>query len=141
MKLTKEQIKNYDSHSFGNYIRNRREELGFSCRAFAIKMDMSAVYLSDIENGNRPAPLKVRNGKDYINDFIKHLIIPEEEIEFFYEMAAATRGISSDLQQYIKNNRHAQIALRLACEVNLSDEEWQAFISNILEAKKKKDER
>lgn len=137
MKLTKEQVKDYDEYSFGKYIRRRREALGFSCRAFAIMMQISAVYLSDIENGHRKAPLKVRNGKDYMKDFVKHLRIDEKEIEFFYEMAAATRGVTSDVQEYLKNNRHAQIALRLAKEVNLSDEEWQCFISNILEAKKK----
>ena len=137
MKLTKEQVKDYDEYSFGKYIRRRREALGFSCRAFAIKMQISAVYLCDIENGHRKAPLKVRNGKDHMKDFVKHLRIDEKEIEFFYEMAAATRGVTSDVQEYLKNNRHALIALRLAKEVNLSDEEWQCFISNILEAKRK----
>ena len=63
--------------------------------------------------------------------------IDEKEIEFFYEMAAATRGITSDVLEYLKNNRYAQMALRLAKEVNLSDEEWQCLISNILEVKKK----
>ena len=82
MKLTKEQVRDYDEYSFGKYIRRRREELGFSCRAFAIMMQISAVYLSDIENGHRKAPLKVRNGKDYMKDFVKHLQIDEKEIEF-----------------------------------------------------------
>ena len=137
MKLTKEQVRDYDEYSFGKYIRRRREELGFSCRAFAIMMQISAVYLSDIENGHRKAPLKVRNGKDHMRDFVKHLQINEKEIKFFYEMAAATRGVTSDVQEYLKNNRHAQIALRLAKEFNLSDEKWQCFISKIFESKKK----
>ena len=137
MKLTTEEVKDYDEYSFGKYIRQRREELGFSCRAFATMMEISAVYLSDIENGHRKAPLKVRNGKDYMKDFVKYLQINENEIELFYEMAAVTRGVASDIQEYLKNNKHAKIALRLAKEVNLSDEEWQCFISYILETKKK----
>lgn len=136
MKVSNEQVKDYDEYSFGHYIRNRREELGFSCRAFANIMQISAVYLSDIERGHRKAPLKSRNGKDYMKNFVKHLQISEDDIVFFYEMAAATRGITPpDIQEYLKANRHAQTALRLAKEINSSDEEWQGFISYMLEGK------
>lgn len=137
MLETKEEVKKYDEYSFGKYIRQRREELGFSVRAFASIMQMSAVYLSYIENGKRKAPLIEKNGKNHMQDFVKHLQIDEKEILFFYEMAAATRGITSDVLEYLKDNIYAQLAVRLAKEVNLSDEEWKCFISNILEVKKK----
>lgn len=128
--------KNYDEYSFGKYVRMRRKQLGFSCRQFAKMMEMSAVYLSDIERGNRKAPfLKIRNGKDYMANFIKCLQISEEDIVSFYEMAAASRGLSLDIQEYLKSNKYAQIAVRLAKEVDLSDEEWESFISHMVKIK------
>ena len=139
MEKIKELVKKYDENSFGRYIRKRREELGFSCRAFATKLDMSTTYLCDIENGNRKAPLRIINGKDYMSAFIKHLRIPQEEFFFFYELAAETRGVPLGVDEYLKNHKYARIALHLAREVNLSDEEWQKFISNIIEVNKVND--
>lgn len=142
-----EQQKNYNEYSFGKYIHDRRRELGLTIRELAKKMEISVAYLCDIENGHRKAPITSEKGKSYMVNFIKYLKINESEVAIFYEMALATRYLSykipifpndycADITDYLKCNKQAQAALRLAMEINLSDEEWQTFITHLLKLKK-----
>jgi transcriptional regulator with XRE-family HTH domain len=39
--------------SLGEYIKRRREEMDYSLREFARKIDITATFLSDIEKGTR----------------------------------------------------------------------------------------
>lgn len=39
--------------SLGEYIKRKREEMDFSLREFAKKIDVTATFLSDIEKGTR----------------------------------------------------------------------------------------
>lgn len=131
MSLNDINPKDYNQYTFGMCIRKCREECGFSLRELAKMMGISPAYLSDIEKGNRRAPIKKHNGKDYMKDFIKYLQINEDEIISFYDMAAATRGDFSDIREYLASNRYARVALQLASKNNISDEEWKKFISDI----------
>ena len=70
MSSIKKPILQYDEYSFGKFIRQRRNELGYSCRALATKLGMSAVYLSDLENGNRKAPVTARSSINYMDALI-----------------------------------------------------------------------
>ena len=45
-----------DEHTFGRFVRERRERLGKTVRGFAKELDITPAYLSDIEKGNRYAP-------------------------------------------------------------------------------------
>ena len=45
-----------NSLPFGEYVKQRREQLGKTMRAFAAEVEISPAYLCDIENGNRKAP-------------------------------------------------------------------------------------
>lgn len=42
--------------SFGNYLRNKREEKGISIRKLSIYSGVSNCYISQIESGKRKAP-------------------------------------------------------------------------------------
>ena len=44
--------KDINEHTFGQYLREKRETLGKSVRGFAEELGMTAAYLSDIEKGN-----------------------------------------------------------------------------------------
>ncbi len=50
--------KDVDKNTFGAFVRECREEKGYSVRSFAKLLGCSAAYLSDIEKGNRYAPKK-----------------------------------------------------------------------------------
>ena len=138
MNINEKFTHDYDKYSFGNYIRKRREELGISCRQLAIKLEISAAYLSDIELGHRNAPLKTKNGKDYLLSFIQFLQINESELPAFYAMADAARTTYPDIEEYLVKNQLARTAVRLAKDIDLSDDEWQNFIAHLQEIKSKK---
>lgn len=133
MKLNSIKPEEYTDKTFGQCIRKRREELGLSVRAMAEKIDMSPVYLSDIERGNRNAPTGANVKKDYMSKLIELLQIGEDEIGAFYDMAEATKGRYVDIASYLDRSVNARLALRLANEGDIPDEEWIKFIARINE--------
>ena len=138
MKTNEILIHDFNKFSFGKFIRKRREELGISCRQLATKLEISVAYLSDIELGYRNAPLKIKNGKDYMLSLIKLLQIAEKDLPTFYAMADATRTTYPDIEEYLLKNNLAKTALRLAKNINLSDDEWQIFIAHLHDIKSNK---
>ena len=44
--------------TFGSFVREKRQSIGLSRRTLAAKLDLSPVYLSNIENDRRPAPTR-----------------------------------------------------------------------------------
>ena len=94
-----------DGHTFGIFVRERREELGHSVRSFAKLLGCSAAYLSDIEKGNRYAP------KKYLDKIFEVLGLPEEYRQDFEDLAAATRGfLYEDINPYLGQQPLARVA-------------------------------
>ena len=128
--------KEYSKETFGRCIRARREELGLSAKIFAGKIGMSPVYLSDIECGKRRAPTGANSGVDYLANMIRELEIPEEQVHAFYTMAEATYSRYGNINSYLSKKPIARLALRLADEQNITDEQWQEFIDRISSSSK-----
>ncbi len=42
--------------TFGSFVREKRQSIGLSLRTLAAKLDLSPVYMSNIENDRRAAP-------------------------------------------------------------------------------------
>ena len=127
-------------YSFGKFVRERREKNGISLRQMAVIMQISAPYLSNVENGLEPAPLKIVNGKDRMRDFIRILKIKDDEISLFYELAYATRKSLPDIDDYLLDNYNARKTLLLAKESGLPNEEWDKIIDLITSFKKNSNE-
>lgn len=124
--MTNTILPNEGQSTFGGYIKARREVLGKSIRGLARELDMTAVYLSDIEKGNRYAPEK------YLGRMIEILRISGEDINLFYELAGISRnGNFPDLAEYIEKMEIVRIALRRARDLNISKAQWQDFIDEI----------
>ena len=118
--------KDVDEHTFGNFVRECREEKGYSVRSLAKLVGCSAAYLSDIEKGNRYAP------KNYLDNIFDALGLPEEDRQDFEDLAAATRGFQyEDINPYLGQVPIARVALRVAMEKKPSDEYWKAFIEGM----------
>ena len=118
--------KDVDEYTFGNFVRERREEKGYSVRSFAKLLGCSAAYLSDIEKGNRYAP------RNYLDKIFEVLGLPEEDRQDFEDLAAATRGfLYEDINPYLGQEPLARVALRTAMEKRPSDEYWRAFIEGM----------
>ena len=127
----------YDKFTFGKCIRQQREEIGMSLRSVASSIGVSAAYLSDIEKGNRYAPIS-KNNLDLIYKLLKVLKIPEEQAEFVVDMAYSTHGCHKDIVNYLSECEKARKFIRRACELELSDDDWNNLLEQLNEKGKSK---
>ena len=112
----------------GSYVREKRMARGLSLRGLAAKLEVSPVYMSNMENDRRPAPAKAK-----LDHLIEILSLRQEDVERLLDLAARsrTRQVSADLPEYIMERDIVRAALRTAKEVDATDEEWQEFINRI----------
>lgn len=120
--------------TFGSYVREKRMARGLSLRALAAKLEVSPVYMSNIENGRRPAPTMEK-----LNHLIEILGLCQTDAELLLDLAAKSRTqrVSADLPEYIMERDIVRAALRTAKEVDATDEEWQEFIDRITQRGKR----
>ena len=122
---------NKESAPFGEYMRQRREQLGKTMRAFAAEVEISPAYLCDIENGNRKPPER------FLDKFAKALgITHSDELNQFYDLAGVSKnGQHTDINSYIDALPSARMALRTAKDKNFTDEDWLELIKIIKQKK------
>ena len=125
----------YDKETFGKCIRQQREEQGLSLRKLAEKIDISPIYMSDIETGKRPAPIKKY---ELIDKIIKELKIPNEQRIFVIEMAKCTREYLKTISGYLPESQAGRQFIRIANEAELTDEEWKDLTNILIEKIKNK---
>lgn len=114
-----------DNVAFGQFLRLKRTHNNYSLRQFAELLEISPVYLCDIEKGRKPAPKK-----EILYDIINRLNLTEEELYYILDLAAVSKKrVPYDLQDYIMNDENIRIFLRKAQEVGCSSKEWKFFIS------------
>ena len=88
--------------------------------------------LCDIEQSRRPAP----NG-DFVERISAFLNLDKSEYELLLDLAAKSRNtVSADLPDYIMEKDIVRAALRVAKEVDATDEEWQTFMKMLKERKR-----
>ena len=110
--------------TFGTFISTRRKELKQNLRDTAKYLKIAYGYLSDIEQNRRPAP-----DGDFVDRISEFLQLSKKEHELLLDLAARSRNtVSADLPEYIMENDIVRAALRVAKEVDATDEEWQAFM-------------
>lgn len=115
-----------DRFSFGQFVRQRREELGMSVRTLAGKLELTPAYISDIEKGNRSAP------KSKFDELRILLLVSEEDATDFADLASATRGYQyEDINPYLGKTQIARVALRKARDCNIPYQQWQDFIDSM----------
>ena len=114
--------------TFGSFVREKRQSIGLSLRTLAAKLDLSPVYLSNIENDRRPAPTRA-----YLERLEQELHLNKAETEQMLALAAKSQNnrVSADLPDYIMDREIVRAALRTAREADATDQEWQDFIDRI----------
>ena len=114
--------------TFGSFVREKRQSIGLSLRTLAAKLDLSPVYLSNIENDRRPAPTRA-----YLERLEQELHLNKVETEQMLDLAAKSQNnrVSADLPDYIMDREIVRAALRTAREADATDQEWQDFIDRI----------
>ena len=82
--------------TFGSYVREKRMARGLSLRALAAKLEVSPVYMSNIENDRRPAPTMEK-----LNHLIEILGLCQTDAELLLDLAAKSRTqrVSADLPE------------------------------------------
>ena len=115
--------------SFGEFIIEKRKEKEISARQLAIKLNISPVYMCDIEKGRKSA---VSN--KFLDNLCRILNLSESDTEKMYDLAAIARNtVSADLPQYIMENELVRTALRTAKKNQTPDEKWERFINEIIQ--------
>ena len=119
-------MRNYAEISFGKFIKEKRILQGKSIRVFADEIGISAAYLSDVERGNRYPPQK------HLSILIEKLCLDDEETEMFYDLVGRESGNYIDISVYLKDNKNARKALRLAIQKNMTSFDWQKVIDEFI---------
>ena len=103
--------------TFGAFISTKRKDAKLNLRDAAKQLGIAYGYLCDIEQGRRPAPE---------GEFVE---LDKQEHEFLLDLAAESRqSVPADLPDYIRKHDIVRAALRVAKEVDATDEEWRAFM-------------
>ena len=123
--------------TFGEYLKQKRLDKEITLRGFAKLVDISPVYLCDLEKGRKAAP-----SLEVMQKMVSKLALNKEESERFYDLAAleqtAKNPIPKDLNAFLKDNRVIVSALRTAKDLDATDEEWQDFIDKLRKSREGK---
>jgi len=120
--------------TFGKFLRQKRLELEpyISLRKMAELLNISPVYMSNIETDRNPAPKG-----ELLETLARILKLDKPDQEKMYDLAAESKNyknfaaVPGDLPEYISANEYAKIALRVAKDVDATDTEWIEFIEKL----------
>ncbi|MEG0721651.1 MAG: helix-turn-helix transcriptional regulator [Lachnospiraceae bacterium] len=117
--------------SFGNYVKEKREERRKSLRETAKAIEVSPQFYSEVEKGRRTAFTPERLEKLKI-----FLLLNEAEAIMLYDLAAKLRtaadvAVPQDFADYVVENPFVVEALRLAKETDAGEKEWQVLLTEL----------
>lgn len=113
--------------TFGSNISQKRRELNHTLREAAMQIGITAVYLSEMENGKKTNP-----SSEIMRKMVSVLCLNEDETAIFYDLHAKANGIvSQDLPEYIMKSGIIRKALRKAKKKPATDKDWQGFIDDL----------
>jgi len=125
--------------TFGSFIRKKRLESDpyISLRELARRLELSPVHMSNIETEREAAPKN-----DVLINIARILKLDKPEQDMMYDLAAKSKpytAVPGDLPDYITTNEYAKIALRVAKDVDATDDEWIEFIEKLKKRSKQED--
>ena len=115
------------SMTFGEFLREKRKERNFSLKLLARLIDKSKSYISQLENGVRPAPKR-----DTLEAISKALVLNNYENKMLFDLADKSRNtISDDLSDYINTHKDVKEALQVSKNKDVPDEDWHSFLKQL----------
>jgi len=115
---------------FGEYIKKLRKDANMTLRQLAGKLDVSAVYILDIEKGRKPAPRR-----ELLEKLIEIFQIKEQiNIDLFYDMAAKTKGknvLPEDVKEMYEEFDKIPALIRILTRKNLKNSNLEEIIKEI----------
>lgn len=110
--------------SLGETIKFFRQKKKLTLRGFSDLVDISPIYLSEIENGKKNNP-----SEEVIYKIIKGLSLTSNEVIQILDLyAKETDKISPDISKYVKENKFVQEALRVSKNKPATEKDWLNFI-------------
>ena len=117
--------------NFGEYLKQKREEKQISLRELARRLDVSAPFLSDVEN-NRRAPLT----EERLSTLADVLNLSEAEEAEMYDIVGHQKGLlAPDLNPYVNDRPYVNGALRTARHLEANEDDWKMFIEELIKRK------
>lgn len=114
--------------TFGEFIKEKRQNKGITLRAFADMIDIAPAYMSDIEKSKRNAPTQ-----EILEKMVKVLELSNDEANELFDLAASSKNaIAQDLKEYVSDNQSVRVALRKAKDLNLGDDERIKIIEEMM---------
>lgn len=107
------------NESFGQLMRRKRSEMGFTLRKFAQTVKVSPTYVSQIERGELKPP-----AEDKIREIARVL---KEDAD---ELLALANKVSSDLPEIIQQHPK-EVAAFLRTARGFSREEWETLRQDV----------
>ncbi len=117
--------------TFGEYVRQKRLERKVTLRAFAKQVGISATFISGMENNEKAAP-----SGEVLKGIVEVLVLDKDETDRLYDLAAQTKTsnpLPLDIAETVHENAIVRIALRVAKDLDATDEEWEDFMRRLKE--------
>jgi transcriptional regulator with XRE-family HTH domain len=117
--------------TFGEYVRQKRLERKVTLRAFAKQVGISATFISGMENNEKAAP-----SGEVLKSIVEVLVLDKNETDRLYDLAAQTKisnPLPLDIAETVGENAIVRIALRVAKDLDATDEEWEDFMRRLKE--------
>lgn len=119
--------------NFGEFICIKRKEKHISLREMAVKLSISAPYLSDVENGRRNS-----FNIDKLNAILNILELSECDKNLMFDLAGEKKKeIAPDLQDYINERKYVRDTLRIARDKDVDESVWNEFADKLGSKEKK----
>ena len=118
-----------EQETFGGFLKRKRLGREITLRGFAGMLDISHVYLCDLEK-DRVALSKMER----LKQIAELLRLDTDDKDKLYDLAALASNrpaVSGDLPEYIMENEIVRVALRTAKDADATDAEWQEFIEKL----------
>lgn len=112
--------------TIGEFLRHHRKKLERSLRWVALKADISSAYLSDIENGKKPAP-----ANNILERLSRALSLSKEEETHLFRLALLDRTpkeIRDELWKLEENQKKLEAILNSFISEKNSTEILKSFI-------------
>ncbi len=121
-------------NTFGIFLKEKRQQNGLSLRALGKQVELSHIYLYNIESGKKAPP-----SDDVIKRLANALNLDEKSRFLFFDIAAKRKSdadgsnyyIPVDISQYINENEDAKNVIREANHVEKDDSFWNDLLKEL----------
>lgn len=121
-------------NTFGIFLKEKRQKNGLSLRALGKQVELSHIYLYNIESGKKAPP-----SDDVIKRLANAINLDEKSRLLFFDMAAQCKsGIDSDnyflpidISQYLNENEDARKVIREANKKEQHNSFWNDLLKEL----------